>query len=176
MAAANSLIAIGRLGKAWGIKGQIVYQAYNEDSEIDLTKVDLFLGDPRSLQKIVLEVLSSKAGKVLLKLVGYDSPEQVKALGHQELWVHRKDLLSLGLDEFYLVDFIACELHSPQGEKLGTVLEFCDFGAGDLLKIQEGSKHYFIPFNKENFLEIDCDNKRLVIEKKHVDPFRNETS
>lgn len=151
---AKSLILVGRVAGAFGVKGEVRITAYTED--------------PMAL--LGYRVLLREGGEPALRLTGgraqkkdfvgraeeISTREEAEALRGLRLYVSREALPEPDDDEFYLADLIGLEVRTPEGEAVGTIRSVQDFGAGDLLEIAPPrGPTWWLPFTREAAPEVN---------------------
>ena len=148
------LILVGRVGGAFGIKGEVRITTYTDDPEslLDYKSLKREDGAP------ALTLTSGRAAKGGLiahakEIVTREDAEAARGLG---LYIDRDDLPEPEEDEFYLADLIGLEARSPEGDVLGRIKSVHDFGAGDLLEIEPagGGATWWLPFTRECAPEV----------------------
>jgi len=105
------------------------------------------------------------AGVVIAELEGIKRREQAEALRGLELKVARGKLGEPEEEEeaFFHTDLVGLEAVTGEGTLLGRVIAVHDFGAGDLLEIEQpNGKPELLPFTKENVPEVQLSEGRLV--------------
>jgi 16S rRNA processing protein RimM len=87
-------------------------------------------------------------------------------LRHLELYVDRDRLPETDTDEYYIDDLIGCAAIDKDGAKIGDVIGFENYGAGDLLEIKpaSGGKSYYLPMAEPYVGDIDLDKKTVTVE------------
>lgn len=92
--------------------------------------------------------------KILLKLAGVETPEAAEALRGQKLWVHR-DEIEVGEDEFLWEDLVGMRVLTDDGRALGEVVGVQEFGAQDILFIENNEGEWMLPFIEDVILAVD---------------------
>jgi 16S rRNA processing protein RimM len=131
----ETLLAVGRVARAHGIRGRVLIAPYNADSQ-GLERVEkLWVGEKR------FEV--DRAERVnlgyLVALRGVTDRDQAAALRGQEVRAERADLPPLEEGEFYAIDLIGFEVVDEQGRRRGVVEGLEEAGPQDLLKLDDGA-------------------------------------
>jgi 16S rRNA processing protein RimM len=160
--ASDDLILIARIGAPHGVKGAV--------------RVKAFTGDPAAIgdygplvakDKRAFAIRHSRPDKsvVIVSFTGVDDRDAAAALNGTELYIARSALpASDDADEFYHADLIGLVAVSPDGERLGVVIAVHDFGAGEMLEVEQaGGKTLLLPFSKSVAPQIDLAGGRLVI-------------
>ena len=159
----SSKIQIGVIVGASGIKG--------------LLKVKIFLVDPKIIKKLGTIMLNSSIKKykidfirkqknlAIVKLDGIEDRNKVELLINKKIYIDIKQLPILKKNEFYSYQLIGLRVERKNKKKLGIVKNINNFGSDDLIEIETiNKKTIFLPMNKENVLEIDINNKRIIVE------------
>ena len=159
----SSKIQIGVIVGASGIKG--------------LLKVKIFLVDPKIIKKLGTIMLNSSIKKykidfirkqknlTIVKLDGIEDRNKVELLINKKIYIDIKQLPILKKNEFYSYQLIGLRVERKNKKKLGIVKNINNFGSDDLIEIETiNKKTIFLPMNKENVLEIDINNKRIIVE------------
>lgn len=157
----DSLILVGRVAGAFGVRGEVRLTSYTAEPSALLDYRDLKREDGRP----ALTLLSGRPAKggLVVRAQEVETREQAEALRGLNLYIPRDILPEPEEDEFYVTDLIGLAVETPQGEPLGRVKNVQDFGAGDLLEIEppEGAAWY-LPFTKEAVPEVRLAEGRVV--------------
>lgn len=160
MSADPTLILLGVIGAAHGIKGEV--------------RIKAFTGDPLAIAgygPLVdakgrrFEIAEARAAKevVVARIKGITSREAAESLNGVELFVARDRLPPPeDEDEFLQADLIGCSVVGPDGAVLGTVSSVGNYGAGDLLDIATpNGRSVLMPFTKAFAPVIDIAARRI---------------
>jgi len=134
-------VALGRVGRAHGVKGAFHFRAFNPDSSLLESLKEIQLGEhgPRSIRR-----LRWSAGGIILELDGLFDRDQVSPFIGEELWLLRSELPDLP-DEAYLHDLVGLKAVGETGEALGRVCGLVEAGPQLLLEIEDGEGTYLVP-------------------------------
>ncbi|MBA5778926.1 ribosome maturation factor RimM [Stappia sp. F7233] len=163
MAEENKRIAIGRIGAAHGIRGEVRIKAYSEDP--------LAIADYGPLQNAdgtaSYEIVSARLQKsmVVARLKGVSDRTAAEKLNGVELYISRDQLGETDdEDEFYHTDLIGMEACEADGTSVGRIIAVPNFGASDLLEISpKGAKSFYLPFTLDFVPEIDFDAGKVTV-------------
>lgn len=156
-----TLILVGRVAGAFGVKGEVRITSYTADPQAligyrDLKRED---GSPG------LTLMSGRVAKgaVVARAKEIETREQAEALRGLKLYIPRDILPEPDEDEFYVTDLIGLSVESPEGEPLGRIKDVRDFGAGDLLEIQppDGASWY-LPFTRDAVPEVRLAEGKVI--------------
>jgi 16S rRNA processing protein RimM len=137
--APGGLLAIGRVSRAHGLKGELRVDLFFDGSDA-LDQVDeLWLAPqgetPASAHRHVIEEARPVPRAYLLKLAGIVERNGAEALKGTTVWVSRAALPASDDSEYYLVDLIGAKVTGPEGD-VGTVVEIATHPSIDALVIK----------------------------------------
>ncbi|MFN3583434.1 ribosome maturation factor RimM [Phenylobacterium sp.] len=157
----DSLILVGRVAGAFGVRGEVRITSFTADplALLDYRELKREDGSPG------LTLLSGRPAKggLVVRAREVETREQAEGLRGLRLYIPRDILPEPDEDEFYVTDLIGLSVETPEGEPLGRVKHVQDFGAGDLLEIEppEGASWY-LPFTREAVPEVRIAEGRIV--------------
>jgi 16S rRNA processing protein RimM len=136
---ASDLLAIGRVARAHGLKGELRIEPFYDASDA-LGQVDeLWLSQrpetPDGALKHGIEWARPVPKAYLVKLEGVSERNGADALRGATVWVARSALPESDEAEYYLVDLIGAKVSGPEGE-IGTVTEIATHPSIDALVIK----------------------------------------
>lgn len=163
MAECDFDVKVAVIGKAHGLKGCVKLYLFFESLE-DLDQFNELMFDKND-RKYDIKIVLKKKDHYIVKISGVDSREQAEVLKGIELFVKRSVLPNTLANEFYHVDLIGMEVLSEDNTRVGTVINVMNFGAGDLLEIQQVTNNNSIyhPFNQDFIIVVDNIYKKIVI-------------
>lgn len=156
----KGLVAIGKVAKAFGIRGQILVESLTDFPDRFATKrVVRVQGHPRA----IVESRQTK-GRWVLKLEGIDSLEEALQLRGQLLTIEESDLRPLPQGQYYRFQILGLKVFTPSGEYLGDISEVLDTGSNDVYIVNGAGKERLIPAISDVIREIDLEGRRMVVE------------
>ena len=156
----EALIALGRVGRPHGIRGEITFLAYNRASTLPAEVPHLRAADGRVFT-VKRARRSAQPGRWILALEGVGDRNAAAALTHTELGLLRTELPEPA-DGWYLVDLIGLEVVDLEGRPLGQVEGVEEAGATDLLVVRRGEGRWLLPATRPLLVEVDGEAGRLV--------------
>ena len=140
----NSKILIGKIVAPQGLRGELRVQTYTSTpADIKDLKID----------GIDLEFVRTAGPDVaIVKIDGVNDRNGAEALRGTELYTQRDSLPDLGDGEFYQTDLMGMDVQI-HGTSRGRVVAMHNFGAGDILELENGDMVSFIG------ADVDMENK-----------------
>lgn len=161
----DDLVAIARVAKPRGIKGEVIADLLTDFPERfeDLENVTAVL-QTSVRQELTIESCWFQAGRVVFKFSGIDSIDDAESFRNAEICVGESEVVELEPDEFFDWDLEGCLVQDATGSAIGNVEAVMRTGGPELLVVRNGEKEYLIPFVNAICIEVDIQNKRIVID------------
>jgi 16S rRNA processing protein RimM len=154
---AERRIALAAVAGAHGIKGEVRLNLFSESIASLKRHEKLYVG---GTERRLLAIREGKAP--VARFAGIDGRSAAEALRGQLVEVDRAALPPLGEDEYYHADLIGLPAASLDGKAVGTVVAVENYGAGDLLEIEDAAgKRSLIPFKAGI---ADLEDGRIVVD------------
>jgi 16S rRNA processing protein RimM len=163
--AADDLIPFGRIGRAVGIKGQVMLQPYFRESDApsSFTSVLLLQADGVRREVAVTEIRRTATGWAM-QLAGVSSRDAAGALTHTEVLVSKHAIRPAGDGEVYSFQVEGFDAVDASGEPVGKVLGFDNFGGGDLLVIRYRGDSLYLPFAAPHVGDFDFEARTVTVD------------
>jgi 16S rRNA processing protein RimM len=151
-------IALAAVAGAHGVKGELRLKLFSDSSE-SLSRHDkLFVG---GAERRLLAVRDSGKAAVA-KIEGINDRSAAEALRGSLVEVERSALPLLEDGEYYHADLLGLVAVDAKGNAVGTVVAVENYGAGDLLEIEDPEgKRALIPFKRGI---ADLEDGRIVLD------------
>jgi 16S rRNA processing protein RimM len=136
-------IALAAVAGAQGVKGELRLKLFSDSIEGLSRHQTLYIGGAER------RLLSARdAGKaVVVRVEGVNDRGQAEALRGSLIEIDRSALPPLEEGEYYHADLIGLPAVDGDGTAVGTIVAVENFGAGDLLEIEDGNgRRSLIPF------------------------------
>ena len=154
---AERRIALAAVAGAHGIKGEVRLKLFSESIASLKRHEKLYVG---GTERRLVAIREGKAP--VARFAGIDGRSAAEALRGQLVEVDRAALPPLGEDEYYHADLIGLPAASLDGKAVGTVVAVENYGAGDLLEIEDAAgKRSLIPFKAGI---ADLEDGRIVVD------------
>lgn len=157
-------IAIGKITRTRGLKGEVVVFPYTDDPDRFFLLKEVWVSGKESSKIFQIEKIKKFKQNIFLKFQEINSPEAAKPLVNSFLEIEKENLLPLPQNRFYVFDIIGLKVLTTQKEKIGVIKDVISFPANDVYVVRGGKKEYNIPAVKEVVKEIDLEKKTMIIE------------
>jgi 16S rRNA processing protein RimM len=164
MADKTSLILMGTIGAAHGIKGEVRITSHTQDPGA-IAGYGPLLTDRPGLT-ITIEAARLQKNVLIARLAGIRDRDAVEKLNGVSLFVERERLPDHDdEDDFYHADLIGLDARLDTGVSIGRVIALHNHGAGDLIEIQDELKGdtFLFPFTKAEVPTVRIADGYLII-------------
>jgi len=160
---AQKQILIGKILTAHGVRGFVKLRCFLEDPH-DIEEYSPIVDAKGKAYKISLK--NPVKGDWVASLDGVTDRNVAETLRGLELFISRDQLPETEDGEIYIEDLVGLTCINSEGEKLGEVIDFQNFGAGDLIEIRpkDGGKTYYLPMVEPYVGEFDLEKGTILIE------------
>ncbi len=159
-------VCVGTITGPQGLGGLLRVKAFTEVPE-DVAAYGP-VSDEQGRQRFTLTVTGRAKGAVVVRIEGIDDRQRAEALTGTRLYVPRAALPEVEEQEtYYHADLIGLAAEDRHGAPLGRVKAVHNFGAGDLLELEEaapGAGPLMVPFTRAAVPLVDVKAGRLVVE------------
>ena len=154
----EQFLNVGQIVNTHGVKGEVKVFPLTDDP-MRFKKLKKVIIDNKEVQ-----ILSYKFQKdrVILKLEGVDTMDDAIRLKGKYLKVSREDAVKLPKDTYFIADLIGCSVFDTNETPLGEVYDVIKTGSNDVYWVK-GIKELLIPVLKEIVLDINVEDKKIVI-------------
>jgi len=163
--ARDEQIAVGRVVKAHGIRGEIKVYPFSGKPENFRPYRQLILAGLGQDQPRVFAVEQSRplGNLVLLQLAGLSGRDEAEALRGWEVCISKEMLPDLGPGDFYWHELEGLPVVTAEGGQLGRVSSLMRNKAHDILVITGAGGEYLIPAVSECVAGLAEDGKALLV-------------
>ena len=148
-------ILVGKIVAPQGIRGDMRVQTYSETPK-DFQKFKVLSEKFKDSDFKFIRVVPNSS-VIIAHIDGFNDRNAAETLRGTELFVARDTLPAVRDGEYYQADLIGFSV-VRSGDKIGTVAGFQNFGAGDIIELDNGDYVSFIG------ADVDMNNKTIVIE------------
>lgn len=158
------LVEFGRFGRPHGVRGEVRFHPHNPDSPLLDDGRTIQIGDAAERTEAAeVEWVRIDAKGFVLKLRGVDDRDAAARLTHRRWFEPRDAFPAPADDEVYMADLIGLDACTPDGAKLGRVVDVVEIGPHDVLVIRGGGRRHLVP-NVEAFVQrMDLERGQVII-------------
>ena len=156
-------VVIGKIGSTFGIKGWVKILSYTEWTTQILEYSPWYIENGAAWKTIELTDSREHGKGIIVKIAGFDTPEQTRLLAGKKIAISRSQLPALAEDEYYWSDLEGLTVINQDGINLGKVIYLIATGSNDVLVVK-GDKEHAIPYLlKEVIVRVDLENQVIYV-------------
>lgn len=129
-------ILVGKIVAPQGIRGEVRVQTYTA-SPMDFQELKVQSSTFKDGEFHFVRRLNPTSDVIIARIDGYADRTAVESLRGTELFINRDDLPAPDAGEYYQADLIGFDVLRG-GEKIGVIAGFQNFGAGDIIELDNG--------------------------------------
>ena len=166
MTTSETLIPVGKISGAFGVKGWVKVYSYTEPRNNILQYSPLYLSRRDGWVEIKVSGGHVQGKGIVMGIENVTDRDQVQALIGAELAISKAQLEPVAEDEFYWADLIGLTVSNLQQVELGVVDSLLETGANDVLVVKANDKtERLIPFVMEDIVKsVDLDKKHIQVD------------
>lgn len=159
----SRFLIFARVLKPWGVRGEVKLDILADHPEKFLQLATLYVGE--TLIPCQVEHFRRHRQYLLLKLRGYDNPNQAETLRDQYLYVNPQDVPPLEPNTYYHYQLIGLQVVTLEGEVLGALDEILQTGANDVYVVH-GARYgeILLPARREVIRQIDLERGVMTVQ------------
>lgn len=161
------VVVIARAIRTRGLKGEIVAELLTDFPERFENVTDLTAIAPNGQrQKVSLESFWFQKGRVVLKLVGFNTIEAASELLQHDFAVPEAERVKLPADHYYDWELEGCEVRTTGKQPLGKVKGIMRTGGVELLVVidSQTGREYLLPMAESIIVDIKPSLKLIVVD------------
>ena len=159
-------ILIATVLKPQGLNGELKCKLENDNFDIIKDISEVFLNDKNVPTRVVDK--KYRTGYLFLTLSMCNNREKAELMRNFKVYVLREQL-AMPDDEYMITDLIGMNVLSETGEQIGKLMDVENYGAGDILVIEQYKREYMVPFVKDIVLNINKVTNSIIVNKKKYD-------
>jgi 16S rRNA processing protein RimM len=155
-------LVIGFLRRSHGTGGEMLMDLHTDFPDRIVAGREVFLGERHTPAKI--ESVRDRAGGLLVKLRGFESPESVARLRNQWVYVRAEDVPPLPAGRHYKYELLGMRVTDDTGREIGELVEILETGANDVYVIRDSSgKETLLPAIPQVILDYDPAQRSMKV-------------
>ena len=147
-------ILVGKIVAPQGIRGDIRVQTFSEKPQ-DFQKFKIQSSKFKESDFRFIRAIPNST-VIVAHINGFDDRNAAETLRGTELYIDRGTLPELSSDEYYQTDLIGFTV-VRNNDTIGIVAGFQNFGAGDIIELDNGDYISFVGAN------VDLENKKIYV-------------
>ncbi len=162
----DSMVVVGKIIGPHGIKGNVKFLSYTTEP-CDVFNYKTFF-DSEGCRYLLKKVsYTNKNDVFIVSIDGVNDRNVSETLRGIELLVERSEIADS--DEILLNELVGFNVSDSLGI-IGKVVDILNYGAGDILELEilGKVKTSLISYNENSVLNIDKDNKIILIDREHL--------
>lgn len=159
-------ILIATVLKPQGLQGELKCKLENNNFDIIKDISDIYLNDKQVPTRI--SSMSFRSGYLYLKLNTINSREKAELLRGTKIFTLRQQL-NIPQNEYMVSDLIGLMVVGQNNEQIGLLKDIQNYGATDILVIEQYSREYMVPFVKDIVVGVNLTNKIIIVNKQKYD-------
>jgi 16S rRNA processing protein RimM len=165
VAVAGDDIAVGRIGPARGVRGEVFLEPWTDDPATRFAVGSALRTDPVAAGPLTVAHLNTSGAKLVVRFDGIEDRAAAEALRGVVLVVAAGDRPPLDdPDEFYASDLIGLAATTVAGVELGPVRDVVDVAGSDYLVVEVEGRERLVPFVSAIVPSVDLAEGRVVID------------
>lgn len=156
-------IIIGRFGSTFGVDGWIKVNSFTNPHEKILEYNNWLIKKDGIWQPVNIEKKQLRGKHILVKIVGFNSPEVVKIFASKEIVINKQSLPILPKGEYYWNELIGLAVFNKEGIDLGIVTGLIETGSNDVLVVKQ-DRERLIPYLSFVVYDVDLKNKKIIVD------------
>ena len=148
-------ILIGRLGKPFGIHGQMHLHSFCIPADNILNYNNIIIKHQKEWISPTVHHIKQHGNSFIIHFNQISTPEEAKAFTNDDVAILSEDLPDLAQDEYYWNQLIGLEVVTTDNLTLGKVTGLLDTGANDVLIIEAPGQRHLVPYRDEVLKKID---------------------
>jgi 16S rRNA processing protein RimM len=159
---ADGFVAIGQIGKCWGIRGEVKVTLHTDFPEQFLTLKTVYLG-PEAQPARLLSCRLHK-GYILMQLADYEDRTAAEALRGVWVQIPRDELVPLEEGEVFAFQLAGMRVLTTDGRLVGVVSEVLFTGANEVLVVTGEQGEVLVPYIEDVIVAEDFETGSIQIE------------
>lgn len=156
-------IAVGRLGKTFGLHGEIVVHRLTDSDEPFRPGRELVLALRRERRSVRVASRRDLPTKLVVRFEGLDDIDAIQPWVGSAVEVPARELPELEEGTYYHFQLIGLEVLAADGRPLGKLAEILETGGNDVFCVRDGQREILVPAIRDAIASIDLAAGRVVL-------------
>jgi 16S rRNA processing protein RimM len=161
---APTLIAVGKLGACFGLKGYLKVQLYSSSPERVLELRKVYVGaTPEDATEYRIEEAEIQHSNVVVKFESIEDRTEAEKLRGKFLFVNESASVKPAKGKFFVHEIIGCNVQTADGTSVGVIEDVLKLPGNDVWTVRLGGTTYMIPAVKEFVEKVDIENRTVTV-------------
>ena len=161
----GDLVAVGRIGSAHGLRGEVVVAPFTDQPEERFAPGAVLVAEPAEAGPLTVESSRWQGKRLVVRFAGVVDRTGAEALRGTDLLIAAADRPDLDdPDDFYDTDLIGLSAATVDGRALGPVRDVVHAPAADYLVIEVDGQERLVPFLAAMVPSVDLAGGTVVID------------
>ena len=161
---APDVVTIGRVGKAFGVQGEVRVEPLTDvpDRFTNLEAVTLVMPSGQSVGTVVTK--SRKSGRFyIVGFSAFSSPEEAAQYTGALMQIPRLAVPTLAQDQYYQFELIGLSVYDATGQMLGCLEEVWEVPHQHLFVVRQGKKELLVPAVRHVVTNVDLEKGVMTV-------------
>lgn len=157
----KQFLEVGKIVNTHGIRGELKVQPWCDGVDF-IKQLDTLYLDENGADDLKVVSVREHKNCAVIRFSGIDDINSAEKYKNRVLYCNRDDA-QIDENANYIQDIIGCVVKDAEnGTQYGKVLDVLNYGASDILEIENNGKRNYVPLIDDIVKKIDCEN--LVVE------------
>ncbi len=163
-AAAGALVAVGRIVRTQGRRGEVRVEPLTDAPERFADLRECWLVPPTAGERHAVEAVWFQGRIPVVKLAGCDTMTDAQGLVGRLITIPRAAVRPLPPDRYYAFDLVGCAVETPAGTALGRIVEVVAGPGHDYWTVERDGRTWPLPAVAAIVERVDLAGRRVVVE------------
>ncbi|NNE44292.1 MAG: 16S rRNA processing protein RimM [Gemmatimonadetes bacterium] len=164
MTGSDNWLVVAELGRAHGIRGEVMARLRGVDAETLASLPDLRLVEAEGKERrIRVTRVRSKNDGWILSLEGVQDRNTAETLRGAELKAERSELPEPDDDEWYIADLVGMNVVTEDGREVGRLEQVLQLPANDVFVVQGDAGEVLLPVIDDVIVDVDAEEGKVIV-------------
>ncbi|MDI6801984.1 MAG: ribosome maturation factor RimM [Thermodesulfovibrionales bacterium] len=165
----ENLVAIGKVLKEWGIRGEMMILPLTFDPKQFLKLREIRIQRRSDIELRKIRSLRFHKGFILMGIEGCDSPENARTYRGSLIKIMTSESPDLPEGVYYHYQIIGLKVYTTDGCYLGQIMSIIETGGNDVYVVKgDNGKEYMLPAIKDVVRGIDIKSQTMTVKLMEV--------
>lgn len=155
-------ILIATVLKPQGLLGELKCKLENENFDVIKDISEVYLNDKDIPTRIAKK--SFRSGYLYLQFNTINSREKADLMRNTKIYAKREQI-EIPENEYMITDLIGLSVVSVAGEAIGTLVDVQNYGATDILIVEQYKREYMVPFVNDIVKKVNIKQGIIIVDK-----------